>query len=209
MLYLSLRAEVFHPFDRRLQHFFMDKIKLIVIFLFILLGFPNIAFAHKEAGASASMQTVVKETTDIQQHIDTGLKRSVIQEILSSYNSPLAEEADTFVEVCTKYNIDCYLLPSITGVESTFGRFILPGSHNPFGWGGGLIVFDSWEQAIDAVGRGLSENYYAKGANTIESIAPIYAASPTWAQKIRFFHTKFSALEEEKRLYFSKLAVEL
>lgn len=173
-----------------------------------MLGFPNMVLAQKEAGASASMQTVAKSTR-IQQQIDTGLKRSVIQEILTSYNSPLVEETNTFIEVCTKYNIDCYLLPSITGVESTFGKFILPGSHNPFGWGGGLIVFDSWEQAIDAVGRGLSENYYAKGANTIESIGPIYAASPTWAQKIRYFHNRFTALEEEKRLYFSKLAVEL
>jgi hypothetical protein len=189
----------------------MGKIKLIVIFLLILLGLPNIAHASsiKEAGASASMLTVVEQTTDIQQHIDTGLKRTVIQEILTSYNSPLVGEADTFIEVCTKYNIDCYLLPSITGVESTFGRFIMPGSHNPFGWGGGLITFDSWEDAIDTVGKGLSENYYAKGANTIETIAPIYAASPTWAQKIHYFRNRFVALEEEKRLYFSKLAVEL
>lgn len=187
----------------------MDKIKLIVIVLFVLLGFPHIAFAQKEAGASASMRTDVEQTSVVQQHIDTGLKRSVIQEVLTSYNSPLVDETDTFITVCTKYNIDCYLLPSITGVESTFGRFTMSGSHNPFGWGGGLIVFDSWEQAIDEVGKGISERYYAKGADTIESIAPMYAASPTWAQKVNYFYNRFNGLEEEKRLYFSKLAVEL
>ncbi|HRN69613.1 MAG TPA: hypothetical protein PLS49_00375, partial [Candidatus Woesebacteria bacterium] len=111
----------------------MDKIELIAIFLFLLLGFPNIAHAQKEAGASASIKPTVAQKTSLEQHMDTGLKRSVITEVLTSYNSPLVDEADTFVEVCIKYNIDCYLLPSITGVESTFGRFILQGSHNPFG----------------------------------------------------------------------------
>src|SRR5690606_36825575 len=160
----------------------MDKIKLIVLFLLIVLGLPNIAHAHKEAGAEASMKPVVEQTTDLQRHMDTGLKRNVIKNVLTSYNSPLVSEVDTFLEVCTKYNIDCYLLPSIAGVESTFGKFTLSGSHNPFGWGGGLIIFDSWDDGIDTVGRALSEYYYAKGANTIETIGPIYAASPTWAE---------------------------
>lgn len=188
----------------------MDKIKLIVLLFVILLGLPNKVQATKQvAGAEASMKPVVEQTTDLQRQIDTGLKRNVIKEVLTSYDSPLVSEVDTFLEVCTKYNIDCYLLPSIAGVESTFGKFTLSGSHNPFGWGGGLIVFDSWADGIDTVGRGLSENYYAKGADTIETIGPIYAASPTWAQKIRFFHNRFSELEAEKQLYFSKLAVEL
>lgn len=187
----------------------MDKLRLIVLLLLIVLAVPHTVLAQKEAGASASMKPVVQETAELERHIDTSVKRSVIQEVLASYNSPLVDETDTFLEVCTKYDIDCYLLPSIAGVESTFGRFTLSGSHNPFGWGGGLIIFDTWEEAIDAVGRGLSERYYSKGADTIESIGPIYAGSPTWAQKVTYFHNRFSELEAEKQLYFSKLTVEL
>jgi len=187
----------------------MGKIKLIVVFLLILLGFPNIVSAEKHAGASASMKPVVERTIDQSGQTDISLKRKVIYEMLSGYNSPLAEETDTFIEVCTKYNIDCYLLPSIAGVESTFGKFTLQGSHNPFGWGGGYLIYNSWEECIEAVARGISLNYYAKGADSIETIGPIYAASPTWAQKVTFFHNRFVELEQEKRLYFTRVEVEL
>ena len=187
----------------------MDKIKLIVVFLLILLAFPYRAHAQKEAGASAAIEPIVTATISSKSQSDINIKRKVMYEMLTGYNSPLAGEVDTFIDVCTKYDIDCYLLPSITGVESTFGKFLLPGSYNPFGWGGGTIMFQSWEDGIHAVGRGLSENYYAKGANTIDTIAPIYAGSSTWAQKVTYFHNRFTALEDEKRLYFSKLEVEL
>ena len=186
----------------------MGKIKLIVILIMALLLFPVNIHAAREAGSSARL--VKNGKIAAASSVDYNLKKKVITEVLSKYNAPLVSEVDSFIETCTKYEIDCYLLPSIAGVESTFGKFTLQGSHNPFGWGGGLIMFDSWSDGIDAVGKGLRANYIDKwGASTIEEIGPIYAASPTWAQKVHYFHNEFERVEEEKRLYFSKLEVEL
>jgi hypothetical protein len=185
----------------------MDKIRLIAVFLILLLLFPITVHGVQEAGTSA---TLSKEKKAVASSVDNDLKRKVITEVLAKYNAPLLTEVDGFMDTCIKYDLDCYLLPSISGVESTFGRFTLQGSHNPFGWGGGLIMFDSWSDGIDAVGKGIRGNYIDKwGAASIEEIGPIYAASPTWAQKVRYFHSEFERVEEEKRLYFSKLEVEL
>src|SRR3989344_2102370 len=188
----------------------MGKINLIVVFLVLLFCFPrSVSASVKEAGASASVMPKNVKSFSNQIDEDTNIKRKVIREVLTNYNSHLSVETDAFVDTCTKYDIDCYLLPSIAGLESTFGKNILGDSFNPFGWGGGTIYFKSWADGIDQVGAGLSQNYIAKGADTIEKMGPIYAASPTWSVRVRFFHNEFKRVEAEKQLYFSKLAVEL
>ncbi len=188
----------------------MKYFKLIVIVLIIAIIFfiPSTALAQKEAGSSASVSA--KMQVNVDNYTDLAIKRKVIYEILSKNNSPLVTEVDAFIATCTKYEIDCYLLPSITGLESSFGKYTHPGSYNAFGWGGGYIMFKSWADCIDAVGRGVRENYIDKwGATSIETMGPIYAESPTWAVRVRLFHNKFTELEAEKQLYFSNLAVEL
>ena len=174
----------------------------------LMLSFPQSSSAYKEAGSSATISAQIRsEETDLD---DLNIKRKVIYEILKKHNSPLINEVDAFIATCTKYKLDCYLLPSIAGLESSFGKFTHPGSHNPFGWGGGYLVYDSWADCIDAVGFGIRNNYIDKwGVDTIETMGPIYAASPTWAVRVRYFHNRFGELEAEKELYFSKLAVEL
>jgi len=137
------------------------------------------------------------------------IKRMAISRVLNKYNSPLVDQIDSFINSCTNYNLDCYLLPSITGLESYFGRYTYPGSHNPFGWGGGYIMFDTWDKAIDTVAKGLRENYVNKGAETIEEIAPIYAESPTWAVRVQFFKTQFEAEEKQLSLLLSGNEVKL
>lgn len=115
---------------------------------------------------------------------------------LAKYNSPMIENADTFIEVADKYNLDYRLLPAISCVESTCGRFLLQGSHNPFGWGGGYIMFDSFDASIERVGRGLSEIYISRGLDTPEKMSPVYAPpSKTWAGKVRLFMDQIDASE--------------
>jgi len=124
-------------------------------------------------------------------------KKMAIRKILNDYNSPFLDSTETFVSTCMNYDLDCYLLPSIAGLESTFGNFVHPNSNNPFGWGGGYIIFASWDEAIKTVGRNLKKNYINKGADTIEKIAPIYAESNTWASRVSYFRNQFE-LEEDK-----------
>lgn len=131
----------------------------------------------------------------------------VITEVLSKRKSPLVSEVDGFMNACTTHDIDCYLLPSISGLESSFGKHVYPGSFNPFGWGGGYIMFDSWEDGFMDVAAGLKRRYIEKGADTIEKMGPIYAASPTWAVRVRSLHSEFIRIEEEKSVYFTELAL--
>lgn len=93
---------------------------------------------------------------------------------LESKNSPLADLAETFVEVADAYDLDYRFLPAITGIESGFGRVQLDGSYNPFGWGGGYIYFESFEEAIRTVGFELYERCVKVGADTPAEIGPSY-----------------------------------
>lgn len=127
------------------------------------------------------------------------VKKVAIYRTLRKYNSPLITEVDAFLNACMSYDINCYLLPSIAGVESGFGRFLLTGSHNPFGWGGGYLYFPSWQVSFFTVAKGLRENYIDKGLTSIELIAPVYAPpSKTWAGKVLMYMRAFA--EEESKI---------
>lgn len=172
-----------------------------------MLYVPQDIRAEKIAGQSAllNVEKPQGETDDV--HTKRMIQRSVIREILTRNNSPLVTEVDAFMDACIKHDIDCYLLPSISGLESSYGKHLLPGSHNPFGWGGGYLLFDSWSESFHAVAGGLKKNYIGRGADTIEEIGPIYAASPTWAERVRLIHNKFVALESEKKTDQTKIAL--
>lgn len=120
------------------------------------------------------------------------LKKKVIKTVLERYHSPLVSESDSFINVCFKYQIDCYLLPSIAGVESTFGLYVPYHSFNPFGWGNGQIKFFNWENAIETVAREIKLKYIDQGLNNLESIGKVYAPpSKTWVNTVDFFMKEF------------------
>lgn len=178
------------------------KIILIIVFLF----FPSKVFSQQIAGHSATITYNHIENINLK---DSIIKKIVIHRILNQYTSPLSDETDIFIRSCKTYNLDCYLLPAITGLESYFGHYIYPQSYNPFGWGGGYIMFDSWEKAIITVAKGLRENYINKGATTVNQIGAIYAESPTWAVRVNYFKSLFEQEEEKLNLLLSENKVEL
>lgn len=137
------------------------------------------------------------QTEDIQ---DTRAK--AIENVFKRYDSPLVDEAKLYVTYADKYQIDWKLLPSISGLESTFGRFMMPGSHNAYGWGGGHIYFSSWEEGIDNISASLKTRYYDRGANTVETIGPIYAEAKDWAPRVTFFMNQI----EEEHEFLTKTA---
>lgn len=187
----------------------------------LLLFLLAISFIHHRAvpsmaagigGQSALLIKPVKSQITLKKSenaVNYNLKKKTIKRVLERYNSPLVNSADAFVDTCQKYGLDCYLLPSIAGLESYFGTQLMPGSHNPFGWGRGLIYFDDWRDGIDTVGKGLRENYINKGATTIEEIGAIYCEGNTWAGKVRYFMKVFEEEEQKHELYFSNNTVEL
>lgn len=129
-------------------------------------------------------------------------KTAVLEKFFELYKSPLKDHAQTFVDTAEKYNIDYKLLPAISCIESTCGKFIIEGSYNPFGWGitsKGHIAFNSFEEAIQKVGAGLNKGYFSKGLDTVSEIAPIYTPpnSQHWENGVNFFIYKMNELEKQ------------
>ncbi len=183
----------------------------IVRFLFLITAcivFAAPANADLIAGSSAAVSSHEQNAASSLSIQHIALKRKVITEVLKQNNSPMIDSVDSFLQTCTTQEIDCYLLPSISGVESSFGRFIMPGTNNAFGWGRGLIPFDTFGEGIETVGRGLRENYIDKGARSIEEIGSIYCEGNTWSTKVRHF-MKLFAEEEKKQLFFVQDTVQL
>jgi len=175
----------------------------------LFFNFAGIVSASSVAGDSAVLATATNIKKSEIEAISEAQKRMAIKKILTRYNSPMVEEVDSFMKACKKYNLDCYLLPAIAGLESTFGRFIYPQSFNPFGWGRGLIPFKSWDDSIDTVALGLRKNYIDKGADTVEKIGAIYCEGNTWATKVNWFMNKFKDEENKITLYMSQIPVKL
>lgn len=189
----------------------MDKtiFKIVLTVLLIAVSF-GVLPVHAEliAGSSAAVSYVEKNSTTATSVQNSTLKRKAMTEVLKRYNAPLLTEVDSFIEACTKYDLDCYLLPSISGVESTFGRFLIPGTYNPFGWGRGLLEFKSYNETIMTVGKALREKYIDRGADTVDKIGRIYCEGDTWSGKVKFFMNQFEE-EEKKQLFFMQDTVQL
>lgn len=108
---------------------------------------------------------------------------------LERNRSELTPHASYLVETADKYGLDWKLLPAIAQKESGLCRVIPPGSHNCWGWGihsKGTLMFDSYEESIDTVAKGLKEKYIDMGYTTPEKIMKKYAhpSSTTWADGV-------------------------
>ena len=187
----------------------MKKLITITIFSLIIFFTASPVKAEIISGASAPLtyQSFI-DSNDIQKMNEKRLK-IVIESVLKRYDSPMADESEAFVKTCIKYEIDCFILPSIAGLESTFGKFIYPNSYNPFGWGRGYIMFTDWSEGIDTVAKGLKNNYINKGAITLDTIGPIYSESSTWAVRVNYFVKQFKKEEEKLTLLSDQFPVQL
>jgi len=119
-------------------------------------------------------------------------RKKLVRDYLEFWKSPLLPYADLIVDVSDKYGLDFRLLPAIAQQESNLGKKEPPGSHNPFGWGinsKGTLKFDSYEEAIETVSKGISEEYITKGYTTIENIMKKYTpnSNGSWAYGVQKF----------------------
>jgi len=127
-------------------------------------------------------------------------RKEALEAFFEKYNSPLKDNVDTFLKVADEFGIDYRLIPAISCMESTCGKFLIEGSYNPFGWGiygDNAIYFKNYNEAIETVAEGLNKGYFAKGFNTVEKIAPIYTPpnSINWKNGVNFFINRISDFE--------------
>ncbi len=131
---------------------------------------------------------------------DTQVKDSVqfadgrvanLKRFFRKYNSPLYDQAEHIVKVSDTYKMDYRLVPAIAMQESGLCRVIPNGSHNCWGWGiyGNTVTrFNSYEEAIETVSKGLRVNYLDKGYVTPTQIMEKYTPSSqgSWARGVNF-----------------------
>ena len=167
----------------------MKKLLTITLVLFALTMSKGIAMADEPIKSSSAM-LVGKTITPIV----LDYRVEILKDYLEAQDSPLAPSAQQFIESADKHNLDWKLLVSIAGLESSFGKHKPANSHNAWGWGynGGTVKhFDTWEEAIEEISRGLRENYLKENEGSDPYIiGPTYAASPTWAVRVESFMNK-------------------
>jgi len=116
----------------------------------------------------------------------------IIKAYLAKYNSPLLPHADYLVNAARSYRIDPRLLVAIAQQESNLCKKIPDDSFNCWGWGihsRGTLGFASYEEAIDAVVKGLAKNHFGEGLTTPEAIMGIYTplSDGSWARGVQQF----------------------
>ncbi len=168
------------------------KKQILICFAVALFAIPaGKAFADgvPVAGASASPTLAIEKE-------DERISRLTLY--LETHDSPLAPMAAHFIAEADRLGLDWKLVAAIAGVESTFGKHIPRNSYNGWGWGiftgqNDGIHFKDWKDGITTVSEGLKKNYVDRGAVSVEQMGRIYAASPTWSMKVRFFMEKIEA----------------
>ncbi len=121
----------------------------------------------------------------------------MVRQYLDEYGSPLSAYADKIVQIADKYDIDYRFIPAIAQQESNLCRVIPPGSHNCWGWGitsVSSLAFDSYDEAIETVTRGLKFNYIDEGLVTPNAIMSKYTpqSNGSWARGVSAFMTEIS-----------------
>ncbi len=119
-----------------------------------------------------------------------------LQKFLSKYESPLVNSSTKFIEVSEKYNLDWRILVAISGIESTFGKFIPYGSYNSFGYDNGQARFSSFDESIDVLGRYLYE-MKNRGLESVEKLGPIYTPPNfrNWIASVNYFMNEIDKTE--------------
>lgn len=124
--------------------------------------------------------------------IEADVKVGLIEQYLTENDSPLAPYAYFVVETAEKYGLDYRLITAIARKESGLCRAIPEGSHNCWGWGihsKGTLMFDSFEEGVETVSKGIKENYIDQGYTTLEEIMGKYTplSQGTWAEGVNFY----------------------
>lgn len=123
-------------------------------------------------------QALPESQTQISGEIQKVDARSkIIENFFKEHNSLLAEYSGEFIEVADKYSLDYRLLPAIAMQESSGAKRVIEGSFNPFGYGiygDKVLRFESWEDGIATVAKGLKENYIDQGLKTPYQIMTKY-----------------------------------
>lgn len=120
----------------------------------------------------------------------------ILEKFIKTYypESPLLPYTQNLVDTADRYNLDFRLMVGIAMQESNLCKKIPEGSRNCWGlgiYGDKVWRFESYEEAIEAVGKTLSK-YATKGRLQPEEIVKLYTPSSngSWEHAVRHFMEK-------------------
>jgi hypothetical protein len=193
---------------KRLHTLFRRSFNLFFLYLFVVIISFGIGFRLSAIGRQLAYYRKVMDDLELISLVSTEQEKST-SEILSEfktadirvanlkyffrkYDSVLYDKAEFIVKMADQYKLDYRLIPAIAMQESGLCKNIYEGSHNCWGWGiyGNKVTrFDSYEEAIETISRGLKKNYIDKGLTTPEEIMKKYTPPSTgsWAFGVNFF----------------------
>src|SRR4030067_2508032 len=104
----------------------------LALIAFLLFAFTGQVSISEEKTSFPSANIILAIATS-EQISDNRVK--ILRKFLEERNSPLADYSEDFVRDADKYNLDWMLVAAISGLESSYGLAIPPGSYNGWGWG--------------------------------------------------------------------------
>jgi len=96
---------------------------------------------------------------------------------------PAEKLAEVFLQAADAYELDWRLLPSLSFVESTGGKFAR--NNNMFGWASGRARFRSPAAGIEAVGYQLSHSETYRGKE-LDSLLATYNPEADYARTVKY-----------------------
>ena len=166
-----------------------------------------ISITNSESKTAKIKPAIQKQTTGVQVYaslpsdfptvsaeiVEEDARPEIIKNFLTSYKSPITSHAKFVVETADKYGIDWKLITAIAMKESGLCKIIPEDSYNCWGWGihsAGTLRFDSYEEGIDTVSKGIRENYVDIGLVTIEEIMSKWiphSPNGAWAEGVKLY----------------------
>ena len=159
---------------------FKGKLFLLPVLLLALINTPVVGGVNSVIVAQNPAAVIEPKQMD--------KRAKILADYFAKYNSPFEYHAQDFIDAADNFGVDWKLVPSISGVESTFGKQTY--GYNAWGWGiygDNRLNFNSWRNGIFTVTGGLKEGYIDQGLTDPYSMNRKYAASPAWGWKVDFF----------------------
>ncbi len=191
-----------------LRKLFQKALNLMVLYIIVLFGAFGIGFKLSainrqlvyyrkvmddlELISLLSLEQDKSESEILTEFKTSDIRIANLKYFFRKYDSVLYDQSDYIVRTADQYKLDYRLLPAIAMQESGLCKYIYEGSHNCWGWGiyGNKITrFDSYEEAIETISRGIKKNYIDKGLTTPEAIMRKYTppSDGSWAFGVNTF----------------------
>ena len=166
---------------------------VFLIFCMLYLSFLSFNTRKGVLSANTSAYAAIPNYNAISVSIESDdSKTEIVRQFFERYNSPLKDYAHDVVLAAEENGIDFKLIPAIAMQESTGCKKIPDDSHNCWGYGiygGKVIKFDNYRDAIYAVSKTISERYVQNGLVTPEEIQTKWTPSNdgSWSDSVNHF----------------------